>query len=173
VPTLAAALLVVAAAVVLFGVLRHRGRDKPFELKLGIPTATSVGELRKFASAGRPVYWMGPPKAGKLEVTRNAKGELYVRYLPPGVKLGDPSASYTTIGTYPSANAFATLSRSGNAKGAMHANAARHGLAVWQRSAATSVYLAYRGTDFLIEVYDPSPRRALALALGRKIQPVS
>lgn len=173
VPTLAAVFLVLAVSITLFGVLRHRGRDKPFELKLGVPTAASVGELRKFASAGRPVYWVGPPNTGKLEVTRNAKGEVYVRYLPSGVKLGDPTAGYTTIGTYPSPNAYATLSRSGGAKGAVHANAARHGLAVWQRSAPTSVYLAYRGTDYLIEVYDPSPRRARTLALGRKIQPVS
>jgi hypothetical protein len=170
---LTAALLVLAAAVALFGVLRHRGGEKAFELKLGVPTAASVGELQRFAAASRPVYWVGPPKTGKLEVTRTSTGAVYVRYLPPGVSVGDPTAAYTTIATYPSPNAYATLSRSGRAAGAVHANAARHGLAVWRLSRQTSIYLAYRGTDYLIEVYDPSPRHARALALGRKIQPVS
>jgi hypothetical protein len=172
-PTVTAALLVLAVAVTLFGVLRHRGQHKAFDLKLGVPTAASVGDLRSFASAGRPVYWVGPPNTGKLEVTRIASGAVYVRYLPPGVNVGDPTAGYTTIATYPSPNAYATLSRSGRAAGAVHANAARHGLAVWRLSRQTSVYLAYRGTDYLIEVFDPSPRRARALALGQKIQPVS
>ena len=172
-PTLTAALLLLAVAVTLFGVLRHRGRAKAFELKVGVQTAASVDQLRKFASAGRPVYWVGPPNSGQLEVTRLASGAGYVRYLPPGVKVGDPTAGYTTIATYPSPNAYATLSRSGRAAGAAHANAARHGFAVWRLSRPSSVYLAYRGTDYLIEVYDPSPRRARTLALGRRIQPVS
>src|ERR1700694_1556160 len=110
-PTLTAALLVLAAAVALFGVLRHRGAHKAFELKLGVATGVSVGDLRKFASAGRPVYWVGPPTAGKLEVTRIASGAVYVRYLPPGVAVGD-ATTYTTIATYPSPNAYTTLSRS-------------------------------------------------------------
>ena len=173
IPTLTAVLLILAVGITLFGVLRHRGRGKAFELKLGVPTAVSAGQIREFSSAGRPVYWVGPPKAGQLELWRIKSGAVYVRYLPPGVAVGDPSAGYTTIATYPWANAYATLVRRARAQGAVHATAARRGLAVWKLSRQTSVYLAYRGTDYLIEVYDPSPRRARTLALGRKIQPVS
>jgi hypothetical protein len=172
-PIVTAVLLVLALAVTLFGVLRNRGHHKAFELKLGVATAASVGDLRSFASAGRPIYWIGPPKSGTLEVTRVASGAVYVRYLPPGVKVGDRTPGYTTFATYPSANAYTTLSRSGRAAGAVRVGVPRHGLAVWRVSQATSVYVAYPGTDYLIEVFDPSPRRARALALSRRLQPIS
>jgi hypothetical protein len=34
------------------------------------------------------------------------------------------------------------------------------------------VYLAYPKTDYLVEVYDPSPRRAHSLALSARVQRV-
>ena len=39
-------------------------------------------------------------------------------------------------------------------------------------SGATSVYLAPGGADYLVEVYDPSPRRARSLALGGSVRQV-
>ena len=159
-------LLLIGVAAAIVGALRLRDGKGSFELKLGVPTETSVSDLRAYAS-GAPVFWVGPPKAGRLEVTRTARGEIYVRYLAPGVALGDPTANYTTIATYSMPSAYATLQRSARTAGSAHRNVGKNELAVWRRSRPTSVYLAYRGGGELVEVYDPSPRRALSLALGR------
>jgi hypothetical protein len=155
--------LVVATAAI--AVLELRGdAGKSLRLQLGVPTETSVSELRSYASEARPVFWAGPPSSGRLEVTRTSHGALYVRYLPPGVELGDRHPIYTTIATYPLPNALAAMKRSAAAPGFKRAEAPRGGLAVWRRSRPTSVYLAYPGRDFLVEVFDPSPRRARTLA---------
>jgi hypothetical protein len=146
--------------------LRHN--NAPFELKLGVPTEASSSDLRAYAS-GANVYWAGPPKAGRLEVTRTAKGATFVRYLPAGVQLGDPTSNYTTIATYPQAGAYMAMERAAGAAGAAHLTVGSGELVVWRHSRPTSVYLAYRGRDQLVEVYDPSPRRALSLAL-RKVR---
>jgi hypothetical protein len=45
------------------------------------------------------------------------------------------------------------------------------GLAVWRTGQGTSVYVAYPRVRYLVEVFDPSPVRARALALG-SLQPV-
>jgi hypothetical protein len=95
-----------------------------------------------------------------------------VRYLPAGVAVGDKAPSYTTIATYPTPNAFATMQRSANTQGFVKSPAANGGLAVWRSARATSVYLAFPNTDYLVEVYDPSPRRARSLALGVTIRRV-
>ena len=163
--------LAIAAAVV--GGLSLRGDgEKDFTLALGVPTEASAGDLRAFASPSRPVYWIGPANSGALEVTRTANGAVFVRYLPAGVEVGDRAPSYTTIATYSTPDAYATMRRSATSRGFKEAEAANGGLAVWQTSKATSVYLAYPDSDYLVEIYDPSPRRARTLALGTRIRRV-
>ncbi len=162
-------LLVIAVAVV--AALRIRGDgSKAFKLELGVPTSALASDVRSFASASRPVYWIGPANSGTLELTRTTSGAVYVRYLPSGVSVGDRAPSYTTVATYPTPNAYATIQRSGRFRGFNQAKAANGGLAVWRDKLQTSVYLAYPKTDYLVEIYDPSPRRARSLALGTRIR---
>jgi hypothetical protein len=164
-------LLVLATAAIAVFELRGSG-GKSFRLEAGVPTEASVGELRSYASPSRPVFWAGAPSSGRMEVTHTARGALYVRYLPPGVELGDRAPVYTTIATYPMPNALAAMKRSAAATGFSQARAPRGGLAVWRRSRPTSVYLAYPGRDFLVEVFDPSPSRARTLATGGDVSRV-
>ncbi len=171
--TLVLVLILLAVAVTVVVALRTRGNGrKAFQLELGVPTKTSASDLRAFASPSRPVYWIGPANSGTLEVTRTSAGAVYVRYLPTGVEVGDKAPSYTTIGTYPSPNAYATTRRSASTRGFAHSAAANGGLAVWRTSRATSVYLAFPKTDYLVEVFDPSPRRARSLALSARVRRV-
>jgi len=161
--------LAVAAAVV--GGLWIRGDGKKaFKLDLGVPTAASAGDLRAFASPGRPVYWVGPANSGTLELTRTKGGAVYVRYLPTGVAVGDSAPSYTTIATYSTPDAYATMQRSARTPGFRQSEAASGRLAVWRTSKATSVYLASPNSDYLVEVFDPSPRRARTLALSTRVR---
>jgi hypothetical protein len=143
-----------------------RSDPKPFELALSVPTETSIGELTAYASQSRPVYWIGRQGADRLEVTRTSRG-VFVRYLPPGVAAGDRSPQFTTIGTYPVNAARAYAERAAGRAGALHAEAENGALAVWQKAKPTNVYLAFPRSDYLVEVYDPSPRRARRLALAR------
>ena len=163
----------VALAIVLavFGVLRLLGGDDGFAPENGVPTEASVSGLRDLASPGRPVYWIGPPASGRLEVTKTSSDAVYVRYLPPGVELGDRRPKYTTIATYSSANAYSELLGSQQSKGVKSERVPGGGLAVWRTSPGTSVYVAYPRVKYLVEVFDPSPVRARALALA-SLQPV-
>jgi hypothetical protein len=164
-------LLAIAVTVVVGLRMRGDGREA-FQLELGVPTAASTNDLRAFASPSRPVYWIGPANSGSLEVTRTSGGAVYVRYLPAGVAVGDKAPSYTTIATYSMPDAYASMQRSAKARGFAEAQAANGGLAVWRVSRATSVYLAFPKTDYLVEIYDPSPRRARSLALSARVRPV-
>ena len=171
--TLVLVFVLLAVAVTVVAALRMRGDgQKAFQLELGVPTAASATDLRAFASASRPVYWVGPANSGTLEVTRTSGGAVYVRYLPAGVAVGDRAPSYTTIATYATPNAYATMQRSAKTRGFLQAQAANGGLAVWRTSHATSVYLAFPKTDYLVEVFDPSPRRARSLALSARVRRV-
>ena len=169
---LVVAVLVIAAAVV--GGLWIRGGDAPndFKLDLGVPTEASADDLFAFASPSRPVYWIGPANSGTLEVTRTEAGAVFVRYLPAGVDVGDRAPSYTTIATYSTPDAYATMQRSAATRGFKRSEAANGGLAVWQTSKATSVYLAFPESDYLVEIFDPSPRRARTLALSARVRRV-
>jgi hypothetical protein len=160
------------AATVAVGLWMRGGREKAFQLDLGVPTAASVGDLRAYASSSRPVYWVGPANSGTLEVTRTSAGAVFVRYLPTGVSVGDEAPSYTAIATYATPDAHATMQRSARTRGFRQSEAANGGLAVWRASQATSVYVAFPKSDYLVEVYDPSPRRARSLALSARLRRV-
>jgi hypothetical protein len=162
--------LLAAVLAVIAAIQSRGGGSESFKLELGVPTAASPEDVRAFASASRPVYWIGPASSGTIELTRSTSGAVYVRYLPSGVSVGDRAPSYTTIATYPTANAYATIQRSGQFRGFRHVKAPNGGLAVWRDKLQTSVYLAYPKSDYLVEVYDPSPRRARSLALGARIR---
>jgi hypothetical protein len=121
------------------------------------------------AAVGHPVYWAGPQAGYTYELTRTNDGRIYVRYLPAGVPLGSNQPKYLTVGTYRVRNAFAAVR--GIARG-FHVTPMRlsgGGIAVQDTKHPTSVYFAYPRSDYQIEVYDPSPPRALQLVLSGKI----
>lgn len=160
------------ATTVAVGLWMRGDGEKAFQLDLGVPTAASVGDLRAYASPSRPVYWVGSANSGTLEVTRTSAGAVFVRYLPTGVSVGDEAPSYTTIATYSTPEAYGTMQRSARTPGFRQSEAANGGLAVWRASQATSVYVALPKSDYLVEVYDPSPRRARSLALSARLRRV-
>jgi hypothetical protein len=167
------AVIAVAAALV-FGVwLVLRNDDGASKGKRSEPESASVGELRDLArSAGHPVYWAGTPKGYTYELTRNAKGEIYIRYLPVGVPVGDKRPDFLAIGTYPHPGAFGTAQKAAKRPGEFVRKLPGGGLAVSGKELPGSVYLAYPGTDYLIEVYDPSPARARRLVLSGRVRPI-
>jgi hypothetical protein len=164
--------LVVAAAVAAVIVITSSGDDNKNKVKRSIPVAATQASLQALQTQlGHPVYWAGARRNYTLELTRTLKGYVYVRYLPPGVQLGD-NRTYLTIATYPDPRGFATLQRTARKPGAAAARLPRGGLAVTATQGSTSTFIAYPNSPYLIEVYDPSGARARALATSGKVAPV-
>jgi hypothetical protein len=134
------------------------------------PVAMSSAGLKKLQAALRhPVYWAGPKPGYTYEVTQRRDGAIYVRYLPPGVRVGDPRGSFLIIVTYPYANALLALQRVENGKGMPVPHG---GLALVHQGYARSVHLAYPRVNYQIEVYDPSPRVSRRVATSGQVRPV-
>jgi hypothetical protein len=135
------------------------------------PTGASIADLRRLAaSLGHPIYWAGPLRGFVYELTRTPDGRVYVRYLPSGVAVGS-TKPFLTVATYPVPNAFAATKAAGVGDGAVHI-AIRNGVAFYSRQRPTSVYLAYPGSNYQIEVFDPSPRAAHRIVASGQVQPV-
>ena len=134
------------------------------------PVGMSSATLLAFAQGlGRPVYWLGPSAGFTYELTRTSSGNVFVRYLPRGARVGDKRAAFTVVGTYPYPGALAAL------KAVPHAtavNLAGGGVLVSTAADPRSVHLAYPGVDYQIEVYDPTAGRARTIALSGRIRPV-
>lgn len=166
---------VVALAVVggLVVWLLVRGTDTSTRTFRASAQPVSAQELAGLpATVGHPVYWAGPKRGFTYELTRTNDGRIYIRYLPAGVSIGSNQPKYLTIGTYPLKNARAALR--GIAK-RLHVTAMKlngGGTAVQDTNHPTSVYLAYPGSDYQVEVYDPSPARALQLVVSGQITPL-
>ena len=161
------ALILAAGAVSAFLLLRDREATDPDP---GRAEAVSAEDLREYA-AGKdsPVYWAGAPQEGRLELTETRRHHVFVRYLEPGARAGDPRAAFTTIATYPLKSAYAVTVANARRKGRQTRRTADGGIAVWDRRRPTSVYLASPASDVHVEVYDPSPAEARALALSGRV----
>jgi hypothetical protein len=132
----------------------------------------SEAELRDFAASSKtPVYWAGPRTGQTYELFTTSDGRVYIRYLPAGVKVGDPRPQFLTVGTYPLPNGFAAVKRVGRAPGATTRKLPGGGIAVLS-SATPSVYFAYPKAKYQVEVYAPSGSTARSLVLGGQVVPV-
>ena len=134
------------------------------------PKAVSRRGLGTLSSTlGQPIYWAGPRKSYRYEVTRTPEGRIFVRYLPTGVKAGAPGANFLIIATYPFPDAFKALKR---VSGGREIELPQGGIAVVDPSYPKSVHLAFTGVDYQVEVYDPSPARSLRIAASGDVRPV-
>jgi hypothetical protein len=168
----AAIALALAVAFAAWLVLRERGGETP-AADGPVSSAASVAQLRALPNrTGHPVYWAGRVEDHTYELTRPTDGNVYVRYLPPGVRVGDRQPDYTTVGTYPRPGAMRELRRLSRQPGAVSFPVADGGIAVYGRARPTSVYLAFPGEDVQVEVYDPTPRKARRLARSGRVRPI-
>lgn len=120
-------------------------------------------------SINQPIYWAGPAASTLYELTRTTAGKVFVRYLPPNVKVGVKRSIYLIVATYPFRGALQALK---NLAGAHRISIPRGGVAVVDQSHPTSVHLAFPGVDYQVEVYDPSPAQALRVARSGSVRPV-
>jgi hypothetical protein len=168
--------LVVAAAIAVFaGVVTWlilRGGDE------GSPSGTaaqilSADSLANFAgSAGYPVFWAGPRAGLRYELTLGDSGRTYVRYLPRDREAGDSRPDYLSVATYPVSGAYDAVRAVGGRPGAVTFALPGDGIGMYNRARPNSVYVAYRALGVQVEVFDPSPERALAVVKAGGVRPV-
>jgi hypothetical protein len=132
--------------------------------------AAKIQELA--GASGHPVYWAGPTGAQTFEWTVLPDGRTYVRYLTRGAKVEDPRPLFLTVASYPVGNGVAAIHKAAKSPGARTFNVKGGGTALVNGKTPSSVYLAYRGSKYQIEVFDPNPARARKLVTSGKIQPV-
>jgi hypothetical protein len=137
------------------------------------PQAVSIEDLQEEAGSRQaPVFWAGPQAGATYEFTETSDGSVYVRYLPEDAEVGDPSPGFLTVATYPLENGYARVLAAAEEKGAKTEELPNGGLALVDADRPSSVYLAYQGEPYQVEVYDPSPDRALELVTSGAVQPV-
>jgi hypothetical protein len=163
----------VAIALVIWLVVKDDNSDSTPAPTAPPATAASVAQIRDTeGTVGHTVYWAGR-RAGLTYELTNVKGNVFIRYLPSGVGIGDPRPNFLTVGTYPKPNALKALERLARRPGSSSTKLSRGGLAVWADSRPQSVYFAYPGADVQIEVYDPSGSRARRLVRSGRVKPIS
>ena len=150
---------------------------KSLDLRCGSRFGARMSGAKALPSAARPCAETGlRARAGTKakstnELTQTSDGRIYIRYLPAGVQVGDQRPDYLTVGTYPQADAMATLEKTAAKTHAETIELSSGGLASIDKTKPTSVYVAYPGVDLQIEVYDPSPSRARQLVTTGRIAP--
>jgi hypothetical protein len=161
-----------ARALVRAGAVRPVGASGTGAVPVG-PSLMTAGELRRFARAnGGPVYWAGEQRGRSYELTRTIDGRVYVRYVPPGVRAGDPAKRFLTVGTYPVRDGVETLRGAATAQRLSRLWLPGGALAVFNARNGKNVYYATRGSPAEVEAYSPSAGRALQLVAGGRVVPV-
>lgn len=176
-----ATLRLIAAAVVsllvglLLGALLFGGDGDEGDdvVAASAPTETQIlapEELAAEAIAlGRPVYWAGPQEDAAIELTRTEEGNTSIRYIPEGDDGGGDPADYLTVVTYPYPDAYEALNQQAETTDVLSRDLPKGGFAISPPDPPVNAYLAYKGEDYQVEVYDPSPGRALKLVVDGAI----
>jgi hypothetical protein len=134
------------------------------------PVALTASGLREFArSLGQPVYWAGARRGYTYEVTQTSNGNVYVRYLPAGVRAGAEGSNFLIVVTYPYNKGFDALQKVSAGRAVQVPDG---GIAVVDQGYPKSVHMAFPGVDYQLEVYHSSPRRARQVAISGDIRPV-
>ena len=163
----------VARRLVTSGAVGPVGRGATASVTPVKPTVASIADITALAaSSGHAIYWAGKQTGTTYELSELSGGGIFVRYLPAGVKAGDPKP-FPTVATYPVQGAYAAVKRIALRPGATSIKVSNGGIAVTDPAHPDSVYLAYPRADVEVEVFDPSAGRAHQLVAGGAIVPVA
>lgn len=140
------------------------------EFEAKIVSGEELEELA--ASAGHAVYWAGLVPGKEMEASETAQGDFQVRYLDEGTEAGGGGAGVLTIGSYPLPDPIAAVEGFAGRKGSITRSSADGREVVTSVEKPTSVYFASSDGSVQVEVYDPSAKQAMSLALSAKVRPV-
>jgi hypothetical protein len=136
------------------------------------PKAATAADLTALAhQLGHSIYWVGPKNGETYELTNASNGNVYVRYLPPGVAVGS-SDPYLSVATYPFPKAYAATKGLTKQANMQELKVPDGGVAVVNKGYPQSIHLAYPGSDYQIEVFDPSAAKVRALVTSGQVQAI-
>jgi hypothetical protein len=172
------AILVVVAALVgvglwlAFGNSKHKKKG-PANLTTAIlPISLSKNQLlNKASNAGQPIYWIGPKRHYHYEFRRLTNKYIYIRYLPKGVKVHGEPGKLIIVATYPWQHAYAALKKANNGRGVAGKDGS---FIIPSRPGDTkSVLMAWPHGSYEVEVFDPTPGKAAAIAASGQVASVA
>jgi hypothetical protein len=132
---------------------------------------TAAGLTRVAVSLHHPIYWLGRKPSFIYELTQGPGRNITVRYLPRGTKIGTATA-YTAVGTYPFPGAYQAIKALVKKPNTAELKVPGGGVAVFNTSYPSSIHLAYPGSAFQVEVFDPSPKRAREFVTSGQVSTV-
>lgn len=158
----------VAIGLALIAWLVSRGSDEEAAGDESSARIVTESELRS-AAAKLPfaVYWAGPDPAAELELVQSPTGVL-IRY----VKSDREEVEELAIGSYPVPNPDGVLGEFASRPSSSVADGPGGREVVFNADQPTSVYFADQVGGVQVEVYDPLPSRALALARSARVRPL-
>lgn len=163
-------LLIVAVVAVLL--ITAPDDEEPVGAEGTPPHPVTAEELRDAAADSElPIYWAGPMPGSRIELTQGGDGSALVTYLDREPQERDAVGS-PVIGTYPMEDPAAAVAKTGAQDGATVMEAPGGTTVVSSADSPTSVYFADPENTVRVEVYDPSPQRAMSLARSGQMQPV-
>ena len=126
--------------------------------------ALSEAELKSVvANLNSVVYWVGPLENAKYTLDVTDAGAAFVRYLPNGEGANDTAKNYLIVATYRVNAAYDAIKTAGNEQDGIGLMTSDGAAVYYNKNASTNVYMAYPGQDLQIEVFDPTPGKALQL----------
>jgi hypothetical protein len=138
-----------------------------------VPRAVTPAQLAAVAGQrGLAVYWAGAQPGRTYELTTTDTGQVYVRYLPAGVKPGDPRPDFLTVGSYTENDPVTSVKQASVRKGAQSEKLPGGGLAVANAARPNSWYFASPDEQELVEVFSPTPGRARELVRSGRVAAV-
>lgn len=129
----------------------------------GLKTAVSA-----VGGAGK-VFWAGEEAGFTYVLRTEANGQASVRYIPTD---GDPQAQgavYRVLGSYPIKDAFNVTKKAGEGADSVLLTNSDGSIVVYNKNKTTNVYIAFPKVDVQIEIFDPTPGKALELATSGRI----
>lgn len=167
----AAVVLAVVVVVVLVGGEQELGTPDGDPDVAEIVTAEELTSLA--SEAGFPVYWAGEIPGTEMELVVYEDVSAWITYLDAGTEPGPESvATSLSVSTYAMEDPAAAVDAIGERTGAIVRTSEAGREVVTNRASRNSVYFAGSEGEVQVEVYDPQPRRAMALALSERVRPV-
>ncbi len=123
-------------------------------------------ELRTVISSNKLIaYWTGPLAGYKYSIYTPKPGVVVVKYLPAGNGLNDTAPNYRVIGTYMQPDAMTAVETAGKKEGSVGFVNVDGNAVFYVRTRPTNVYVAIKGKEVQVEIFDPIADQSLALAL--------
>jgi hypothetical protein len=118
-----------------------------------------------------PVYWAGERENTSYELTI-VEGNVFIRYLTEGAEAGNERPDYLSVGTYPAADGVASLETLAAADNSLEMGKGEDdSTLLFDSNNSNSIYVAYEGGNYQIEVYSPDPEEAFNVA-QQELEPV-